>query len=77
LLFFVPEFFLIYVDKIRTVRFNHFKEIFMPGTTREIVGLYHDFVAVSVLGTVHVVNMLITTPLKTASQHFIFNKLIA
>jgi len=49
----------------------------MAGTKREIVGLYYDFVAVSVLGNVHVVNMLIIIPLKIASQHFNLHKLFA
>jgi len=49
----------------------------MAGTKRENVRLYYDFVAVSVLENVHGVNMLITIPLKTASQHFTLHKLIA
>ena len=48
----------------------------MAGTKRENVRLYYDFVAVSELGNVHGVNMLITIPLKTASQHFTLHKLI-
>jgi len=46
------------------------------GTKRENVHLYYDLVKVSMLGNAHGVNMLMTIPLKTASQQFSLHKLI-
>ena len=48
----------------------------MADDTQGDVGLYYEFVTVSLLRNLHGVNTLITIPLKTASQHFTMHKLI-
>ena len=48
----------------------------VAGTKRENVHLYYDSVKVSNLGNAHGANMLMTVPVKTASQHFALHKLI-